>query len=55
MLTRFLAGMLYGVTTTDARTYLAVPFVLGAVVLVASFLPARRAAGVDPVRALRCE
>jgi putative ABC transport system permease protein len=55
MLTRFLSGMLYGVTTTDGRTYLAVPFVLGAVVILASLLPARRAAGVDPMHALRCE
>jgi len=55
MLTRFLAGMLYGVTATDGPTYLVVPAVLGAVVILASLLPARRAAGVDPIRALRCE
>jgi predicted permease len=55
MLTRFLSGMLYGVTATDARTYIAVPLVLGAVVVLASLMPARRAAGVDPMRALRSE
>ena len=54
-LTRMLAGFLYGVTTRDPFTFLAVVVLLIAVALLAGFLPARRAAGVDPVTALRAE
>jgi ABC-type antimicrobial peptide transport system permease subunit len=52
-LTRFLGSQLYEVGTTDLRTFLAVPLVLGAVALVACYIPARRATRVDPVEALR--
>jgi ABC-type antimicrobial peptide transport system permease subunit len=52
-LTRVLRTMLYGVTTTDPLTYLAMAGALGLAVLAASWIPARRAAGVDPVIALR--
>jgi predicted permease len=55
ILTRFLRGMLYGVAATDAFTFVAVPMVLAAVALFATFLPARRAASVDPIQALRTE
>ena len=48
-------GLLFGVTATDARTYGAVFALLAVVSLVASYLPARRAARVDPVFALRQE
>ena len=53
MLTRTLAGLLYGVTATDPVTFLAVPALLIALSTVACCVPALRAAKVDPVTALR--
>lgn len=53
--TRLLAGMLFGVTASDPATYLAVALAVAAIVLVASYIPARRATRVDPVVALRYE
>ena len=55
VLTRYLAALLYGVTTTDPRTYAAVVAGLALAAAAASFLPARRAAVSDPVLALRHE
>ena len=52
-LTRLISSLLFGVAATDLPTHLAVFAVLGAVSLLASYLPARRAAGVDPIAALR--
>ncbi|MGA2723803.1 MAG: ABC transporter permease [Bryobacteraceae bacterium] len=54
-LTRLMAAMLYGVKATDAYTFAAIPVLLGAVALAASYLPSRRALGLDPVTALRHE
>jgi putative ABC transport system permease protein len=53
--TRVMAAMLFGVSATDPVTYAAVSAVLASVALVASYLPALRAARVDPVVALRTE
>jgi len=50
---RWLVGDLVGVTTTDPVSLLAAPLVLGAVALVATWLPALRAARVDPAAVLR--
>ena len=53
VLTRTLSGLIYGVGTMDPLTFTAVPALLCVVALVACFLPARRAASVDPITALR--
>jgi putative ABC transport system permease protein len=54
-LTRVMSTLLFGVKATDPATYLAVSLVLGVVALVATYLPARRAARVDPIVALRTD
>ncbi len=52
---RVLTGFLYGVRFTDPWTFTCVSLFLGAVALAATYFPARRAAKIDPMRALRHE
>ena len=55
LLTRLMAGVLYGVGPSDPATYAAVAAALVAVAFAASWIPARRAARIDPMKALRAE
>jgi ABC-type antimicrobial peptide transport system permease subunit len=54
-LVRFIASLLFGVTTWDPLAFLAMPALLIAVAFLAVWLPARHASRVDPVIALRAE
>jgi len=54
-LTRLLSKFLYGVTATDPATFVEVSALLVAVAFLAGYFPARRAAGVDPLTALRVD
>jgi len=54
-LTRLMASLLFGIAPMDPLTYAAVPVVLLSAALLASYLPARRAAAVDPVETLKAE
>jgi predicted permease len=54
-LTRFLAGLLYGITATDPMTVISVVVLLGSVAVLACYLPALRAMSVDPVAAIRAQ
>jgi len=53
--TRFITSLLYRTEPLDLWTFASVPLILVMVVLLACYLPARKAAGVEPVVALRVE
>jgi ABC-type antimicrobial peptide transport system permease subunit len=55
MLSKLASSFLYGIQPHDALTFAAVPPFLAAIALVACWIPARRAASIDPMRALRTE
>jgi ABC-type lipoprotein release transport system permease subunit len=54
-MTRFMSALLFDISTTDPATFLAVPLILLIAALLACYLPARRAAKIDPMQALRYE
>jgi predicted permease len=54
-LMRLMKTLLFGISPLDPLTFLAVPVILATAAALASYLPARRAAGIDPVEALRAE
>jgi putative ABC transport system permease protein len=55
VLGKTVAGFLYGITATDAPTFLGVLVLFATVALVATYLPARRAATIDPSLAFRTD
>ncbi len=55
LMTRALRTFLFRVDVTDPATFVAVPCLLGAVALIACYIPARRATATDPLRVLKYE
>jgi putative ABC transport system permease protein len=53
--TRALSGLIYGVSSTDPLTFIAITLIVGAIALLASYVPARRALSIDPIEALRAD
>jgi putative ABC transport system permease protein len=54
-LSRLISGLLFGVTPNDPATFVAIALAMLGVALAATYIPARRAASVDPIAALRAE
>jgi putative ABC transport system permease protein len=54
-ITRFMSSLLFGIGVTDPLTFAGVALLVSLIALAASYIPARRAMLVDPVKALRCE
>jgi ABC-type antimicrobial peptide transport system permease subunit len=55
MLAKMASSFLYGIQPHDALTFALVPPLLAVIALVACYIPARRAASIDPMKALRTE
>ena len=55
LLGRFMAALLFNLKPTDPWTLVSVSVLQASIAVLASYLPARRAAGIDPIRALRIE
>jgi putative ABC transport system permease protein len=55
LLSRFLTTLLHGVSATDPSTFAVLSFFVLAIALLACYMPARKAAKVNPIEALRCE
>jgi ABC-type antimicrobial peptide transport system permease subunit len=55
LMARGIASLLYGVRPNDPLVFASIVVSIGAIALMSSWLPARRAAGVDPMEALRDE
>ena len=55
LLTRFLSSLLFGIEPTDPLTFVAIGFLMMMVAIISSYIPARRAARIDPVISLRTE
>jgi ABC-type antimicrobial peptide transport system permease subunit len=54
-ISRLLGTMLFGISATDAVTFVGVPIVLGSMALLASYIPAMRVTRIDPMLALKVE
>lgn len=54
-LTKLMSGLLYGITPTDAPTFAGTALLFAAVAIIATYVPARRAATIDPTVAFRCQ
>jgi ABC-type antimicrobial peptide transport system permease subunit len=54
-LTRLMSSLLFGIKPLDPLTYAAGAILLGIAAMLASYLPARRAAAIDPIEALKAE
>lgn len=55
LLTRLIRSLLFGVEATDPLTFVGISLLLAVIALLASYIPAQRAARIDPMMSLRCD